>query len=50
MSPNNIPNGVLRPQLLNKPFASCSFINLHVLLPHAAHFDNIFLPFLVFKT
>ena len=30
MSPNNgiLLNGVLRPKLLNNPFALCSFINL----------------------
>ena len=53
MSPNNgtLLNGVLRAKLLNIPFASCSFINLHFLLPHTAHFDNnVVLPFLVFKT
>ena len=53
MSLNNgiLFNGVLSPKLLINPFASCSFINLDFLLPHAAHFDdNIVLPFLVFKT
>ena len=48
MSPNNgiLLNGVLRPKLLNIPFASCSFINLDFILPHTAHFDNsINLPF-----
>ena len=53
MSPNNgiLLNGVLRPKLLNFPFASCSFINFDFLLPHAAHFhDNIVLPFFVFNT
>ena len=53
MSPNNeiLLNGVLRPKILNSPFASCSFINLDFLLPHTTHFDNnIVLPFLVFKT
>ena len=53
MSPNNriLLNGVLRPELLNIPFASCSFINPDFLLPHIAHFDhNIVLPLLVFKT
>ena len=44
-------NGVLRPILLKKPFASYSFINLNFLLPHIAYFDdNIVLPFLVFNT
>ena len=33
-------NGVLRPKLLNIPFASCSFINLDFLPPDTAHFDN----------
>ena len=43
-------NGVLRPTLLNIPFASCPFINLDFLLPHIAHFDNsIVLPLLVFR-
>ena len=53
MSPNNgiLLNGVLRPKLLNNPFASCSFINLEFLLLHTAYFDNnIVLPFLVFNT
>ena len=53
MSPNNriLLNGVLRPKLLNIPFASFSFINLDFLLLHTAHFDNnIVLPFLVFNT
>ena len=53
MSPNNgiLLNGVLRPKLLNNIFASCSFINLHFLLLHTAHFDdNIVLPVLVFNT
>ena len=53
MSPNNgiLFNGVLRPKLLNNPFASCSFINLDFLLLRTAHFDNnILLPFLVFIT
>ena len=53
MSPNNgiLFNGVLRPRLLNNPFASCSFINLDFLLPHTAHFDDkISLSFSVFNT
>ena len=53
MSPNNwiLLSGVLRPKLLNIPFASCSFINLDYLVPHIEHFDNnILLPLLVFKT
>ena len=53
MSPNNgiLFNGVLRPKLLNNPFASCSFINLDFLLAHIADFDdNINLPFLVSNT
>ena len=51
MSPNNgiLLSGVLRPELLNIPFASSVFINLVFLLPHTAHFDdNTVLPFLVF--
>ena len=50
MSPNNriLLNGVLSPKLLNNPIASCSFINLHFLLPYISHFDDdINLPFLV---
>ena len=53
MSPNNgiLLNGVLRPKLLNIPFASYYFINLDFLLLHTAHFDdNIALPVLVFNT
>ena len=53
MSPNNgiLFSGVLRPRLLNNPFAYCFFINLDFLLPHTAHFDdNIVLPLLVFET
>ena len=53
MSLNNriLFNGVLRPRLLNNHFASCSFINLDILLPHTANFDNnIGLPFFVFIT
>ena len=53
MSLNNriLFNGVLRRKLLNIHFASCSFINLSFLLPHAAHFDNnMVLPFFVFIT
>ena len=51
MSPNNgILLNVLRPKLLNIPFASCSFLDLDFLLPHTAHFDDsIALPFLVFN-
>ena len=48
MSPSNgfLLNGVLRARLLNNPFASCSFINIDVSLPHTAHFDvNIGLAF-----
>ena len=42
MSPNNgiLLNGVLRPKLLNIPFASYYFINLDFLLLHTAHFDD----------
>ena len=53
MLPNNriLLNWVLRPKLLNNPFASCSFVNLDFLLPHTANFgNNIVLPFLVFNT
>ena len=55
MSPNNgiLVNSVLRPKLLNIPFASCSFINPDFLLPHIAYFyNNIVSPLLVlvFKT
>ena len=42
---------VLKPRLVNIPFASCFLINLHFLLPHIAHFENfIVLPLLVFET
>ena len=42
---------VLRPKLLNIPFASCFLINLDILASHIAHFDNIIvLPLLVFIT
>ena len=53
MSPNigNLLKGVLIPNLLNNPFASCLLINLDFLLPHIAHFDNIIiLPLLVLET
>ena len=53
MSPNigNLLNGVLRPNLLNNPFASCFLINLDFLLPHIAHFNNsIILPIIVLET
>ena len=53
MSPNigNLLNGVLIPNLLNNPFASCLLINLDFLLLHIAHFDNIIsLPLLVLDT
>ena len=44
-------SGVLRPKLLNNPFAFCSYMNVDLLLPNTAHFDNnIDRPFLVFKT
>ena len=52
MSPNNgiTFSGVLKPELLNNPFFSCSFINPDFLLLHTAHFNNnIVLPFLVFN-
>ena len=43
MSPNigNLLKGILIPNLLNNPFASCFLIDLYFLLPHIAHFDNI---------
>ena len=50
MSPNSgiLLNYVLRPKLLNSPFASCSFTNLDFLSPELAHFDGIInLPFFV---
>ena len=53
MSPNNgiLPNGVLIINLLNNPFASCSLINLDLLLLHIAHFDNIIvLPLLILES
>ena len=46
-----LPHGVLRPKLLNNPFASCLFINLDFLIPHISHLDNkIDLPLLATKT
>ena len=44
MSPNSgtLPKDVLIPILLNNTFASCSFINLEILLPHSTHFDDIY--------
>ena len=43
-------NGVLRPKLLNEPFASSFLINIDFLLPRIAHFDNsIVLLLLVFE-
>ena len=53
ISPNTgiLRNGVLIPNLLNNPFASCLLINLDFLLLHIAHFDNIInLPLLVLET
>ena len=53
MSPDNgiLLNSVLRPKLLNIPFASCFLINLDFLVLHIAHFDNIIvLPLVVFET
>ena len=50
MSPNYeiSLNRVLRPKLLNNPFASWFFINHDFLVPHTARFDNKNgLPFLV---
>ena len=52
-SPNTgiLFNGVLRPKLVNNPFACCSLINFDVLLPHIAQFDKIIvLALVVFKT
>ena len=44
-------NGVLRPKLLNNPFAFCSLINFDFLVPHIAHVDKfIILPLVVFET
>ena len=42
MSLNNrvLFNGVLRPKLLNNPFASCYLRNVGFLLLQTAHFDN----------
>ena len=42
MSPKNgtLPNGILRPKLLNTPYASCFFIHLVVLTLLTAHFDD----------
>ena len=31
--------GVLIPKLLNKPFTSCCFTNIHFLIPQSGHFD-----------
>ena len=43
--------GVLIRRLLINPLASCSLINLDLLLPPAAHFDkSIIFPFFVFTT
>ena len=53
ISPNHgtLPNGALRPEILNSPFASRFLINLDLLLPHVTQFDNIIvLPLLVFAT
>ena len=53
ISPSNgiLFNGVLRPKLLNNPFACCSLINFYFLLPQMAHFDKIIiLPLVVFET
>ena len=53
MSPNigNLLKGVLIPNLLNNPFASCFLINLDFLLPHIARFDNVInLPLLALET
>ena len=53
MSPNTgiLFNGVLKPKLLNNPFASCCLINFYFLLPHIAHVDKIIaLPLVVLET
>ena len=53
MSHNNeiLSSGVLGPELLKLPLASCFLINLDLLLPHIGHFDNIILlPLLVLET
>ena len=53
ISPNTgiLFNGVLRPKLLNNPFASCSLLNFDFLLPHIEHVDKIIiLPLVAFKT
>ena len=43
-------NSVLRPKLLNSPFASSFLTNRDFLRPHIAHFDNIIVsPLLVFE-
>ena len=34
-----LPNRVLIPKLLNKPFTSCSYTNLDFLIPQTGHFD-----------
>ena len=52
MSSNNgiLPNGILRPKLLNNSYASCFFINLVFLPLLTAHFDdNNAILFLVFN-
>ena len=36
-----LPNRVLIPKLLNKPFTSCSYTNLDFLIPQTGHFDCI---------
>ena len=43
MSPNNgtLHNGVSRPKLLNKPSASCFFMNIDFLIPRTENFDYI---------
>ena len=53
ISPNigTLLYSVLRPKLLNSPFASLVLVNLDFLLPHSVHFDNnIVLPLLAFET
>ena len=44
ISTNNsiLLNDVLRPNLVNKPFASCFLINSDFLVPHIAHFVLFF--------
>ena len=43
MSPYNrtLINGVSRPKLVNKPFASCFFANLDVIVSHTENFGCV---------